>query len=425
MIMVRVYVESYGCPRNKADGEIMEAFLRMAGYSVVDSWEEADYVIVNTCAVKDPTERRMVRRIRELLDKGKKVIAAGCLVHVNPGAIDGRVSGMIGVRDLDRIGEVIATAEKGGRAVFISGNDRSVDKLTLPRVWKKGISFTIPISEGCLSSCTYCATRFARGRLKSYSPKLILKWVRDALSRGYREIWLSSEDTGCYGLDIGTNLAELLREITSIEGDFRVRVGMANPDHVLGFLDDLVDAYLDNRIYSFVHLPLQSGDDGILRRMGRNYTAEEFEEIVRTFRRKIRDINITTDVIVGFPGEDDEAFRNTVEVIKRVGPDKINVSRYSPRPGTPAARWRQLPGWVVKERSRLLHRLRLSISHEINMGYIGREVEVMIHGAGPKGGIEGRTHTYKEIIMRDIQASPGEIVKVKVKGATATYLLGF
>ncbi len=421
--MVRVHVESYGCTRNKADGEIMEAILLRAGYELAETPESADYVVVNTCAVKDPTELKMAKRIRELLDSGKKVIATGCLVHVNPDVIDPRVSGILGVKSIDRIAEAISVAERGGKLVSVEGwRERNPDKLELPRLWKPGVSFVVPIGEGCLNACTYCATRFARGVLKSYRPGLVIKWVREAITRGYREIILSSEDTGCYGFDIGTNLAELLDEITAIEGDFRVRVGMMNPNHVLKFLDELIEAYQDEKVYKFLHLPVQSGDNEVLRKMGRTYTVEEFEEIVRSFRRKVPGLNLNTDIIVGFPGETDEAFGNTVELVKRVRPDKINVSRYSPRPGTIAAKWKQLPGWLVKERSRELHRLRLAIAYEINRAYVGRTVGVLVHGPGKKGGVEGRTFNYKDIILDSGEA--GELIEARVLRATATYLLG-
>ncbi|WP_297464760.1 tRNA (N(6)-L-threonylcarbamoyladenosine(37)-C(2))-methylthiotransferase [Thermococcus sp.] len=421
--MARVYVENYGCTRNRADGEIMEAILLRAGHELAETPENADYVVVNTCAVKDPTEHKMARRIRELIDSGKKVIATGCLVHVNPGVIDRRVSGILGVKSIDRIAEAVSIAERGGKLVSVEDwRERSIDKLELPRLWKSGVAFVVPISEGCLNACTYCATRFARGVLKSYRPELVIKWVKEALARGYREIQLSSEDTGCYGFDIGTNLAKLLDEITAIEGDFRIRVGMMNPNHAIKILDELIDAYRSEKVYKFLHLPVQSGDNEILRRMGRNYTVEEFEEIVKEFRRRVPGLNLNTDIIVGFPGESDEAFQNTVELVKRVRPDKINVSRYSPRPGTIAAKWKQLPGWLVKERSRVLHRLRLAIAYEINRSYVGREIEVLVHGPAEKGGIEGRTFNYKEIILDSGKA--GELVKARVDRTGSTYLRG-
>ena len=421
--MVRVYVETYGCTRNRADAEMMEALLVSAGYELAENPETADYVVVNTCAVKDPTEKHMRARIKELLDSGKRVIVTGCLPHVNPDAIDSRVSGVLGVKSIDRIVEAINVAERGEKLVSVEGwRERNPDKLELPRLWKPGVAFVVPIGEGCLNGCTYCATRFARGVLKSYKPELVVKWVKEALSRGYKEIQLSSEDTGCYGFDIGTNLAELIDEITAIEGEFRVRIGMMNPNHVLKFLDELVDVYQDEKVYKFLHLPVQSGDDEVLKRMGRTYTVEEFEEIVRAFRKEIPELNLNTDVIVGFPGESEEAFRNTVDLIERVRPDKINVSRYSPRPGTVAARWKQLPGWKVKERSRELHRLRLRIAYEINRNYVGRTVEALVHGPGKKGGIEGRTFNYKDVILDGGEA--GDLGAVRITWAGSTYLKG-
>jgi len=420
---MRVHIETYGCTRNKADAEIMEALLLKAGYEIADL-DSAEYVVVNTCAVKDPTEKHMSRRIKELIDSGKRVIVTGCLPHVNPDAIDERVSGILGVKSIDRIVEAIQLAEKGEKLITVEGwKERSIDKLELPRIWKGGVVFVVPISEGCLNACTYCATRFARGVLKSYKPELIVKWVKEALAKGYKEIQLSSEDTGCYGFDIGTNLAKLLDEITAIEGDFRVRIGMMNPNNAIKILDELVEVYKDEKIYKFLHLPVQSGDNGILRKMGRTYTVEEFEEIVKEFRKHIKDLNLNTDIIVGFPGESEEAFQNTVELVKRIKPDKINVSRFSPRPGTLAAKMKgQIVGWKVKERSRYLHRLRLAISYEINKRYIGREVEVLTHSSGEKGGIEGRTMNYKDIILPE--APIGEFVRVKVTKATSTYLMG-
>ncbi|MFA4661422.1 tRNA (N(6)-L-threonylcarbamoyladenosine(37)-C(2))-methylthiotransferase [Pyrococcus kukulkanii] len=421
--MVKVYIENYGCARNKADGEMMAALLYLAGHELVDTPEEAEIAVVNSCAVKDPTERKISRRIKELLDSGKKVIVTGCLPHVNPDVIDERVSAVLGVKSIDRITQAVEYALRGEKLISVPDwRKRNLDKLDLPRLSPRGVHFIVPIAEGCLNACTYCATRLARGVLKSYAPEKVIEWVKWAIRQGYKEIWLSAEDTGCYGFDIGTNLAKLLDEITAIEGEFRIRVGMMNPNHVIKFLDELIDAYKDEKIYKFLHLPVQSGDNEILRRMGRTYTVEEFEEIVKAFRREFPDLNLHTDIIVGFPGETEEAFQRSVELIKRVKPDKVNVSRYSPRPGTIAAKWKQLPGWLVKERSRIMHRIRLQISYDINKRYIGRKLKVLIHGEGKKGNIDAVTMNYKHIILP--QGEKGKFAEVKVKGATSTYLLG-
>ncbi|BAA30997.1 432aa long hypothetical protein [Pyrococcus horikoshii OT3] len=422
-VMVKVYIENYGCARNRADGEIMAALLYLSGHEIVESPEESEIVVVNSCAVKDPTERKIARRIRELLDNGKKVIVTGCLPHVNPDVIDERVSAILGVKSIDRIVQAVEYAMRGEKLISVPDwKKRNLDKLDFPRLSPRNVYFILPIAEGCLNACTYCATRLARGVLKSYSPEKIIGWVKWAIKQGYKEIWLSAEDTGCYGFDIGTNLAKLIDEITAIEGEFRIRVGMMNPNHVLKFLDELIDAYKDEKVYKFLHLPVQSGDNEILRKMGRMYTVEEFEEIVKAFRREFPELNLHTDIIVGFPGESEEAFQRSVELIKRIRPDKVNVSRYSPRPGTIAAKWKQLPGWVVKERSRLLHRIRLQISYEINRKYIGKKVKVLIHGEGKKGNVDAVTMNYKHIILPE--GRKGEFREARVKNAASTYLLG-
>ncbi|AAL82036.1 threonylcarbamoyladenosine tRNA methylthiotransferase [Pyrococcus furiosus DSM 3638] len=421
--MTKVYIENYGCARNRADGEIMAGLLLSSGYEIVEGEENADIVVVNSCAVKDPTEVKIARRIRELLDRGKKVIVTGCLPHVNPDAIDERVSAVLGVKSIDRIVQAVEYALRGEKLISVPDwRKRNLDKLDFPRLSPRGVHFILPIAEGCLNGCTYCATRSARGVLKSYSPEKIVEWVKWAIRQGYKEIWLSAEDTGCYGFDIGTNLAKLLDEITAIEGEFRIRVGMMNPNHVLKFLDELIEAYKDEKVYKFLHLPVQSGDNEILRRMGRTYTVEEFEEIVNAFRREFPDLNLHTDIIVGFPGESEEAFQRSLELIKRIKPDKVNVSRYSPRPGTIAAKWKQLPGWVVKERSRIMHRVRLQISYEINQRYVGRKVDILVHGEGKKGNVDAVTMNYKHIIIP--RGEKGEFARAKVNGATSTYLLG-
>lgn len=401
----------------------MAGLLLSSGYEIVEGEENADIVVVNSCAVKDPTEVKIARRIRELLDRGKKVIVTGCLPHVNPDAIDERVSAVLGVKSIDRIVQAVEYALRGEKLISVPDwRKRNLDKLDFPRLSPRGVHFILPIAEGCLNGCTYCATRSARGVLKSYSPEKIVEWVKWAIRQGYKEIWLSAEDTGCYGFDIGTNLAKLLDEITAIEGEFRIRVGMMNPNHVLKFLDELIEAYKDEKVYKFLHLPVQSGDNEILRRMGRTYTVEEFEEIVNAFRREFPDLNLHTDIIVGFPGESEEAFQRSLELIKRIKPDKVNVSRYSPRPGTIAAKWKQLPGWVVKERSRIMHRVRLQISYEINQRYVGRKVDILVHGEGKKGNVDAVTMNYKHIIIP--RGEKGEFARAKVNGATSTYLLG-
>jgi len=194
---------------------------------------------------------------------------------------------------------------------------------------------------------------------------------------------------------------------------------MMNPDNVLKILDDLIEAYRSEKIYKFLHIPVQSGDDYILKKMRRNYTVYDFEYIVNRFRKEIKNIAICTDIIVGFPGESEENFQNTVELIKRIRPDKINVTRYSIRPNTEAAKMKQVYGWVKKERSRAMHKLRMEIGYEKNKKYVGKKHEVLITEEG-KRNMVGKMFNYKSVVLN---GNIGEFKVVKIKKAAPTYLM--
>ncbi|HTD81359.1 MAG TPA: radical SAM protein, partial [Thermoplasmata archaeon] len=215
-----------------------------------------------------------------------------------------------------------------------------------------------------------------------------------------RDIKLTGQDTAAYGMDTGTSLAELLNAITRIPGEFRVRVGMMDPLTALPILDDLIRAYSPGTVYKFLHLPVQSGDDGILDAMKREHTVAEFERIVAEFRRAIPEVSISTDIIVGFPGETEEAFDRTMDLLRRVRPDTVNITRFSPRAGTPAATMRdQVQGWRVKERSRRLTRLRMAIAREIHESFVGRELAVLTTEPGKAGTTLARTDAYRQVVL--------------------------
>lgn len=410
--MSKVYIETYGCTMNRADTEIMIEYL---GDLYTGDIEKADIVIVNSCGVKIHTETKILRRIRELCDL-KKVIVAGCLPKINPQSIDGRVCGILDPQSVDRVREVVEKVANGEKPTIFSENrDKSLFKKK-----REGITAIIPISEGCLGRCAYCGTKHARGNLLSFDFDNLIEEAQNAINSGYKQIFITSQDTGCYGADNNHNLSELLESITDIEGKFKVRVGMMNPDNTLKILDNLIEAYKSEKIYKFLHLPIQSGDNDILKKMRRNYTVKDFEYIVKRFGKEIKDLYLCTDVIVGFPGESEENFQNTVELIKRVKPDKINVTRYSIRPNTEAAMMKQVYGWIKKKRSRAMHDLRMKISYEKNMKYVGKSYEVLITKKG-KEHMMGRIFNYKPVV---VNGTIGEFKTVKIKKAAATYLMG-
>ncbi len=408
---MKVYIETYGCAANRNDSEIMAGLLMERGHEMTSDPSTAEVIIVNTCIVKHTTEEKIKSRIRALkkLYPSKRIIIAGCMVTGEPEIAKGFVLPMIGPRSISKVSDVVE-----GK-IHAALNEWS-EKPTLPSKSRFPIKI-IQLSEGCLGNCSYCITKFARGRLKSYKPEVVVDAVKKAVTHGYKEIWLTSQDNSSYGMDIGTNLHELLERILSVEGDFKIRVGMMNP----AFLKDFdVEIFKDERVFKFVHIPVQSGSNRILGLMKRGYTVEEFEKVVKSFR-KIPGITLWTDVIVGFPTETEEEFNETVELIKRIKPDFVNVSRYSNRPGVEARKLKQIPTEVKKERSRLMSKLVDQIAFEKNRSWIGWEGEILIDEYA-HGNFIGRNFAYKPVVLEDGEL--GATVNVKIVDAAATHLKG-
>jgi len=353
----KICASVYGCPSNIADYEIALGLLKQAGFEIVGSPQKSDLNIIFTCIVKNPTEQRMIQKIQELTRIGKPLIAAGCMPKTSQRAIEEINPGasLIGPDSIGHIVDAARAALEGKKVIFAS--DERKPKLSLPRVRKREKVSIVPISIGCLSNCSYCAIKFARGKLASYPIEKIVEEVRSSVASGCKEVWLSSQDNSCYGLDIGTNLAILLKEVCKISDDFKIRVGMMNPMHVKDakMLSELIEAYKNEKIIEFLHLPVQSGSNRILKLMKRGYTVAEFEKIVGQFKKEIPDLFLSTDIIVGFPSENEKDFQATVALLKKIKPDKVNISKFGARPGTEAAKMKQSPTKTINERSKILH----------------------------------------------------------------------
>jgi len=419
-----VYVESYGCSANKFDLEIMLAKLASGGYSIIDKAELADVILVNTCGVKKPTEDKILERLRVLGSLGKPLIVAGCLPKIDLDAIYRSAPSFAAAIDpysVDRILDAVKDAEGGVRhKLYFS--DKPGLKLLQPKVRLNRTIEIVQVAEGCAGACSFCCVRFARGRLFSYPKEIIVDRIRSVVAEGVREIWITSQDNGAYGLDIGSNLAELLEECCNVKGDFLIRVGMMNPNHALRILDRLIQAYKNEKVFKFLHLPVQSGDDEVLRRMNRFYSAEDFKRIVSAFRSEIPHITLSTDVICGFPGESEEAFNRTVELIEEIKPDVVNISKFFPRPRTPAAEMKQLPPAQVKSRSRRLTEVVRRISYERNRLWLGWEGRILVDEKGKHETWVGRNYAYKPVVVKSDRNLLGEFVNVRVVEAFPTYL---
>ena len=426
---MKVKVETYGCTRNRADGAIIEDLLEKNGYKLDN---EANTVIINTCAVKGRTINRMRSRIKELVENKEIVIVAGCLPSISIESIDGGVDGIIDVNNIDKIIRVlneIQKSESNDTVKYVDETEFSSDsicKLDYSGSHTEGSTSVVPIGEGCLGSCSFCATKFARGTLKSYDPEKIFNKVKNLVDKGFKEIQITSEDTGAYGREIGYNLPDLLSDLIQIDGKFKIRVGMMNPDQVLPFLDDLIDVYQSDKIYNFLHLPLQSGDDEILNSMNRKYTVSDFKSILSSFRKEIPDLFLSTDIIVGYPTETEKSFQKSVDILKEIKPNNVNVSKFFPHKGTEAYKLdRRVPSEVTKERSKELSKVRLNIAEEINKKYVGKEKEILVtkKGKKDKGNYIGRLNNYTPVIVKENKI--GNVIKREIKEAKSTYVKAF
>jgi len=403
----------------------MAGCLLDAGYEIVGDAARADVIIYNTCAVKTPTENRMMDILRGV-PRDRKLIVTGCLPLVNLERLKAEVEfdGVIGPSAGDRIVEVVRKVGCGEKVIVFEGGSKP--SLELPRVRANKVVSIVPISYGCLGACSYCCVRFARGDLRSYGVREIVERVERDLGSGVREVWLTSQDNACYGKDIGTNLVCLLEEICGVDGEFFLRVGMMNPNYVLDMLEDLIRVFKSDKVFKFVHLPVQSGDNQVLGLMNRFYSVEDFEKIVCRFREEIPEVTLATDVICGFPGESDEAFGRTLKLVEDVKPDIVNISKFFPRPGTVAEKMRsRLSPRDVKERSRRLADLCGRVSFERNKRWMNWSGRVLVDEVGKRSGsLVGRNFAYKPVVVRGCGSLFGEFVRVRVVEAFQTYLGG-
>ncbi|MCD6428621.1 MAG: tRNA (N(6)-L-threonylcarbamoyladenosine(37)-C(2))-methylthiotransferase [Desulfurococcales archaeon] len=396
---MKVYIETYGCALNRADSALMKRLLVSAGHIIVDSIHEADAIVINTCTVRSDTEGRILRRLSEVrrLAKGKKIVIAGCMVSAQPYTIKSVIpeASLISPQNITRIVDVLESPT----TVHLITGERDVSYLSGS---VSGAIATIPIAEGCIGDCSFCIVKIARRKLKSYNPKLIVNAVEEAVRQGAKEVELTAQDTASYGLDLGdTRLPVLVSMILeNVRGDYMIRIGMANPDTLNDVLDGVIEILKHPNVFKFLHIPLQSADDNVLKIMKRKYTYDEFKSIVLEVRRKIPGVTIATDIIVGHPGEDEEAFQRTVEAVKELKFDRVHLAQYTIRPRTEAAAMSQVPDPIKKKRSSILAKVVEDVCLAINKEYIGAYAECLITHRGFRGHLIGRTINYRPVVIR-------------------------
>ncbi len=418
----KFFLQTYGCKSNQADSEIIRGVLLKKFQEV--SEKEADFVVINSCGVIQKTENKIIRKIKSLKKNKKKIILAGCLPLINSKVKD-MVEGVIGPEDLLRINEVALEILREKKTIKISKRKINKAKCYPQRAIDKNSCVAIvPISEGCMGNCSYCATKFARGKLKSYKIEDILKEIQYFLERGVKEIHLTSQDLGCFGLDRKSlELPMLLNEILKIDKEFKIRLGMANPSFVKPIIKPLINILKKEKVYKYLHIPVQSGSDKILRLMKRGYRADDFREMVFLLRREIPEITIVTDFIAGFPQETGEDFQESVKLIKETKPNIINITKFSPRKNTEASKLKDLPERIKTERSRFLNLISEKIKLDDQNKYLGKTFKkILIAKEGKYSTLIARLPNFKAVILKN--GKLGEWVDVKIVGYRDNYLLG-
>lgn len=418
--MAKIWVEAYGCSASFADSEMISGLILNGGHTLAKNISDSDLNLIVTCSVKDATANKMVNRIKKL--KSKPLIVAGCLPKAEKSTVEkfGPHASLLGPNSIGKTLDVISSTLKGKKRIELEDSD--VAKVGLPKVRLNPVVGIVEIAGGCMSECTFCQTKLSKGDLRSYRIGDIVRQVKYDVDNGCKEIWLSSTDNGCYGFDIGTDLPRLISAVGEIERDFMIRIGMMNPMYMPRIRDGLLRSFENTKVFKFLHIPVQSGSNRVLKEMKRGHTSQVFRDANDKFRKKFGRFTISTDIIVGFPSESDEDFEETVDLIKETRPDVINLSRYSARPGTKAAKMTQLDVSEVKRRSKVVYELAKNIINERNVEWVGWRGEVLFDESSD-GIIKGRNFAYKPVVVGE-NVKLGQKIKVEIIKATPYGLYG-
>jgi MiaB-like tRNA modifying enzyme len=416
-----IFIETYGCSSNQNNSEIMAGLLSQAGFLITNNEELADMIILNTCVVKSKTESKIKRRIQDL--KSKKIIVTGCMPETDIKALKKLNRNLIflGTHHFKDIVKIIRDYQERNldekqQQDYISQKDE--EKLNLPKVPQNKLISIHQISEGCLGNCSYCKTRLAKGKLFSYPQENIIKSIENDLQSGAKEIWLTSQDCASYWLDKDkAELPELLNKILNLKHNFKLRIGMMNPNNVLPILHELVEIYKNKKMYKFLHIPIQSASNKILEDMNRFYKIEEAEKIITSFQKEIPNVTIATDIIVGYPTEKEEDHKQNLEFIKKFKPSVLNLSKFSKHKQTPAGKLNELPNKIVKQRTAELMKEHRRTAEENKKVFLNKEVEVFIDKKISENLYETRDENYNIVLIKTGKENLGKNVSVIIKEA--------
>jgi MiaB-like tRNA modifying enzyme len=416
--MARYHIETYGCTSNRGESRTIERALRDGGHHPAEGPETADVAILNTCTVVEKTERNMLARARELDEETPAdLVVTGCMAlaqgeQFRDADIDADVVHWDEVPEHVRNGEC-PTATPDAEPV--------VD----------GVVGILPIARGCMSDCSYCITKRATGRIDSPSVEENVEKARALVHAGTKELRITGQDTGVYGWDINQGeslLPELLERVcTDIDGEFRVRVGMANPKGIHGVREELARVFAaHDELYNFLHAPVQSGSDELLADMRRQHSVSEYVDVVETFDEYLDYWTLSTDFIVGFPTEEPTDHEQSLALLRETRPEKINVTRFSKRPGTDAAEMKGLGGQTKKDRSKEMSEVKMTVVGEAYESMVGQTSEVLLVEDGTGDSLVGYDSAYRQVAVpgAESEATLGDVVETEITGHNTVYALG-
>lgn len=434
----KFYSLAMGCQMNAHDSEKLEGMLTEMGYERTQEEKEADFVIYNTCCVRENAELKVygklgwLKHYKETQNPDALIALCGCMMQQETVLQTLRqkhrhVDIVFGTFNLYKLPELVATRMESGETVYDIWQEQQEVVEDLPSIRHFPYKASVNIMFGCNNFCSYCIVPYVRGRERSRTPEEILAEVRKLAADGVKEIMLLGQNVNSYGKNLETpiSFAELLRQVNEVEGIERIRFMTSHPKDLS---DELIEAMAQcDKVCKYMHLPVQSGSDEVLRRMNRHYTKESYLELVRKLRAAMPGITLSTDIIVGFPGETEEDFQETLDVIRQARYSTAFTFIYSKRTGTPAATMEnQVPEDVVKERfDRMLNVLN-PIVHEVHEEQVGKTMPVFAEEVSKQDPaiLTGRADNYMLVHFPGTQDLIGKTVPVKIKENKTFYLIG-
>ncbi len=433
--MKSFHIITFGCQMNEHDSERMAGMLEAEGLSEAASAEDAEVIILNTCSIREKAEQKFFSELGRLTHlksregKSVRIAVAGCLAQQEGAKILSRahqVDMIIGPSDIARLPEIFAERERRSTAVIETGGDPEYHHKLVPTRRTDGLKAWVSIMYGCDNFCTYCVVPDLRGRERSRPASDIVREVKDLAARGYREVTLLGQNVNSYGRHVsdGCTFPELLRQIHDVDGIERIRFVTSHPRDLSG---ELIAAMRDlNKVCEALHLPAQSGSDRILAAMNRRYTAAEYLDKVRRLREAVPDIVLTTDIIVGFPGEERQDFEQTLNLLRAVGYDTLFAFKYSRRPGTAALRLGDhVPEPEKERRLEELFSLQRPVTLAKNQAHVGQTLEILVDGKSKRGvSLSGRTRGNKVVNFPGSSDRIGSLARVRITAAGPNSLTG-